>query len=161
MPPKEYQTEFHVILKYPLSLTTNSPNTSTKFFHLAGFAKLTISIIGDVAKPGRYDINKDQLTLFEALALAGDLTIYGDRENVAVIREKDGKSIVTKLDLRSQDIFSSPCFYIEQNDVIIVSPNKYKAATSEINANRSFWVSLTSTGISLATLLLTIFTLNK
>lgn len=125
------------------------------------FAKLTISIIGDVAKPGRYDINKDQLTLFEALALAGDLTIYGDRENVAVIREKDGKSIVTKLDLRSQDIFSSPCFYIEQNDVIIVSPNKYKAATSEINANRSFWVSLTSTGISLATLLLTIFTLNK
>lgn len=120
------------------------------------FADLTISIIGEVARPGRYDIKKDQLTIFEALALAGDMTIYGNREDVAVVREKDGKSIVTKLDLRSAEIFSSPCFYLEQNDVVIVSPNKYKAATSEINQNRSFWISLASTTISLATLILTI-----
>lgn len=120
------------------------------------FAELTISIIGEVNKPGRYDIKKDQLTILEALALAGDLTIYGNRADVAVVREKDGKSVVTKLDLRSADIFSSPCFYLEQNDVIIVSPNKYKAATSEINQNRSFWISLVSTTISLATLILTI-----
>lgn len=125
------------------------------------FAELSVTILGDVAKPGRYDIKKDHLTIFEALALAGDLTIYGDRESVAVIREIDGKNIITKLDLRSQEIFLSPCFYIEQNDVIIVSPNKYKAATAEINQNRSFWISLASTGISLATLLLTIFTLSK
>lgn len=125
------------------------------------FANLTVSIIGEVTKPGRYNINKDQLTIFEALALAGDMTIYGNREDVAIIREKDGKSIVMKLDLRSQDIFSSPYFYIEQNDVIIVSPNKFKAATAEINQNRSFWISLASTGISLATLLLTIFTISK
>ena len=120
------------------------------------FAELTISIIGEVNKPGRYDIKKDQLTILEALALAGDLTIYGNRADVAVVREKEGKSVVTKLDLRSADIFSSPCFYLEQNDVIIVSPNKYKAATSEINQNRSFWISLASTTISLATLILTI-----
>lgn len=125
------------------------------------FANLTVSIIGEVTKPGRYNINKDQLTIFEALALAGDMTIYGNREDVAIIREKDGKSIVTKLDLRSQDIFSSPYFYIEQNDVIIVSPNKYKAATAEINQNRSFWISLTSTAISLATLVITILTVSK
>ncbi|MBQ8492662.1 MAG: polysaccharide biosynthesis/export family protein [Alistipes sp.] len=125
------------------------------------FANLTVSIIGEVTKPGRYNINKDQLTIFEALALAGDMTIYGNREDVAIIREKDGKSIVMKLDLRSQDIFSSPYFYIEQNDVIIVSPNKFKAETAEINQNRSFWISLASTGISLATLLLTIFTISK
>lgn len=120
------------------------------------FAELTISILGEVTRPGRYDIKKDQLTILEALALAGDLTIYGNREDVAVVREKDGKSIVTKLDLRSAEIFSSPCFYLEQNDVVIVSPNKYKAATSEINQNRSFWISLASTTISLATLILTI-----
>lgn len=120
------------------------------------FADLTISILGEVARPGRYDIKKDQLTIFEALALAGDMTIYGSREDVAVIREKDGKNIITKLDLRSQNIFESPCFYLEQNDVIIVSPNKYKAATAEINQNRSFWISLTSTGISLASLVMTI-----
>ena len=89
------------------------------------------------------------------------MTIYGNREDVAIIREKEGKSIVTKLDLRSQDIFSSPYFYIEQNDVIIVSPNKYKAATAEINQNRSFWISLTSTAISLATLVITILTVSK
>ena len=121
------------------------------------FAELTISIIGEVQKPGRYDIRKDQLSILEALALAGDLTIYGNRADVAVVREKDGKSIVTKLDLRSSEIFSSPCFYLEQNDVIIVSPNKYKAATAEINQNRSFWISLASTTISLATLVITIF----
>lgn len=120
------------------------------------FANLTISVIGEVNKPGRYSINMDQMTILEALALAGDMTIYGNRSEVAVVRERDGKSIITKLDLRSSDIFSSPCYYLEQNDVIIVSPNKYKAATSEINQNRSFWISLTSTTISLATLILMI-----
>lgn len=125
------------------------------------FAELTISILGEVNKPGRYDIKKDQLTILEALALAGDLTIYGNRSDVAVIREKDGKSIVTKLDLRSSDVFSSPCYYLEQNDVVIVSPNKYKAATAEINQNRSFWISLASTTISLATLIITIVTVAK
>ena len=120
------------------------------------FADLTISIIGEVTRPGRYDIKRDQLTIFEALALAGDMTIYGNREDVAVVRQINGKNVITKLDLRSQDIFSSPCFYLEQNDIIIVSPNKYKAATAEINQNRSFWISLTSTGISLASLVMTI-----
>ena len=122
------------------------------------FANTSISIIGEVTKPGRYDIKRDEITIFEALALAGDLTIFGNREDVAVIREVDGKNVITKLDLRSSDIFSSPCYYLEQNDVIVVSPNRYKAATSEINQNRSFWISLASTGISLATLLLTILT---
>lgn len=125
------------------------------------FAELTISILGEVNRPGRYDIKKDQFTILEALALAGDLTIYGDRSQVAVIREKEGKSIVTKLDLRSSDIFSSPCYYLEQNDVVMVSPNKYRAATSEINQNRSFWISLASTTISLATLVITIITTTK
>lgn len=120
------------------------------------FAGLTISVIGEVNRPGRYDIKRDQISILEALALAGDMTIYGNRANVAVVREVDGKNIVTKLDLRSGDIFSSPCFYLEQNDVVIVSPNKYRAATSEINQNRSFWISLSSTAIALATLIITI-----
>ena len=120
------------------------------------FKNLTLSIIGEVRNPGRYNINRDRISILEALALAGDLTLYGNRTDVAVIREKDGKSIVTKLDLRSSEIFSSPCFYLEQNDVILVSPNKYRAAAAEINQNRSFWISLASTTISLATLLITI-----
>lgn len=117
------------------------------------FASLTLSILGEVNKPGRYDIRYDQITIFEALALAGDMTIYGNRNDVLVVREQDGKNIVTTLDLRSPEVFNSPCYYLEQNDVVIVNPNKYKAATSEINQNRSFWISLTSTAISLATFL--------
>jgi polysaccharide export outer membrane protein len=80
---------------------------------------------------------------------------------VAVIREIDGKNIITKLDIRSSEIFSSPCFYLEQNDIVLVSPNKYRAASAEINQNRSFWISLASTGISFATLLITIITVAK
>ena len=85
------------------------------------------------------------------------MTIYGNRETVAVVREREGKNVIMKIDLRSADCFSSPCYYLEQNDIIIVSPNKYRAATAEINQNRSFWISLTSTAIALATLLLTVF----
>jgi polysaccharide export outer membrane protein len=117
------------------------------------FASLTLSVVGEVNRPGRYDINKDKMTIFEALALAGDMTIHGKRDDVMVIREIEGKNHVTTLDLRSADVFNSPCYYLEQNDVVIVNPNKYKAATSEINQNRSFWISLTSTAISLATFL--------
>ena len=117
------------------------------------FASLTLSILGEVNKPGRYDIRYDHITIFEALALAGDMTIYGNRNDVLVVREVDGKNVVTILDLRSPEVFTSPCYYLEQNDVVIVNPNKYKAATSEINQNRSFWISLTSTAISLATFL--------
>ena len=120
------------------------------------FADLTISVLGEVNKPGRFSINRDQMTIFEAIALAGDMTIFGKREDVAVIRECNGKNVVTKLDLRSADIFESPCYYLEQNDVIIVSPNKYKAATSEINQNRSFWISIASTAVAVATLVITI-----
>ena len=117
------------------------------------FATLSLSILGEVSKPGRYDIRNDQITIFEALALAGDMTIYGSRNDVLVVREVGNKNVVTTLDLRSPEVFSSPCYYLEQNDVVIVNPNKYKAATSEINQNRSFWISLTSTAISLATFL--------
>ena len=122
------------------------------------FADLAITVIGEVNKPGRYDIKRDNISIFEALALAGDMTIYGNREDVAVIREINGKNVVTKLDIRSKEVFESPYYYLEQNDIVVVSPNKYKAATSEINQNRSFWISLASTSISLATLIITIIT---
>ncbi len=120
------------------------------------FANLTVSVLGEVNRPGRYELTRDKLTLLDALALAGDMTIYGNRENVAVIRECDGKNIVTLLDMRSKDIFESPCFYLQQNDIVMISPNRYKAATAEINQNRTFWLSITSTVISLATLIVTI-----
>lgn len=120
------------------------------------FADMKVSVLGEVAKPGVFTIQQDKISILDALALAGDLTIFGVRDQVAVIRETENGSAVEFLDLTSADIFSSPYFYLRQNDVVYVKPNKYKAATSEINQNRTFWLSIVGTLVSVATLLITI-----
>lgn len=120
------------------------------------FADMKISVIGEVARPGHYDVTRDKLSIFDALAMAGDLTIYGIRTDVAVAREVDGVRTIEYLDLTSKDLFNSPAFYIQQNDVIYVKPNKYKAQAGEISQNRNFYLSLVSTAISVATLIVTL-----
>ncbi len=120
------------------------------------FADMKITIMGEVTRPGQYDVVKDEITLFDALAMAGDMTIYGERDKVAVIRKVDGKSVINYLDLRSKEVFSSPFYHLQPNDVVYVKPNRYKAANAEINQNRSFWISIVSTLVSVATLATTI-----
>ena len=95
-------------------------------------------------------------SIFDALAMAGDLTIYGIRTDVAVAREVDGVRTIEYLDLTSKELFNSPAFYIQQNDVIYVKPNKYKAQAGEISQNRNFYLSLVGTAISVATLIITL-----
>ena len=114
------------------------------------FADMKISVIGEVARPGHYDVTRDKLSIFDALAMAGDLTIYGIRTDVAVART------IEYLDLTSKELFNSPAFYIQQNDVIYVKPNKYKAQAGEISQNRNFYLSLVGTAISVATLIITL-----
>lgn len=123
------------------------------------FADMKVSVLGEVARPGRYDIETDRISLLDAISLAGDLTVYGQRNDVLVIREENGKRTYTELDLTSKDIFSSPCFYLQQNDVVYVRPNKYKAQTGEYNQNRSFYLSLVSTLVSVSTLVVTLVNL--
>ncbi len=120
------------------------------------FADMKISVIGEVARPGQYDITNDRISLLDALSLAGDLTIYGVRSDVKVIREENGVRTTASLDLTSQDIYDSPYFYLQQNDVIYVKPNKYRAQAGEISQNRSFYISLISTAVSVATLIVTL-----
>ena len=120
------------------------------------FADMKISVIGEVARPGFYDITRDKVSIFDALAMAGDMTVYGVRSEVAVTRETDGVRTIEYLDLTSTDIFNSPVFYLQQNDVVYVKPNKYKAQTGEISQNRSFYLSLVGTAISVATLIVTL-----
>jgi len=120
------------------------------------FADMKISVVGEVARPGQYDVTRDKISLFDALAMAGDLTIYGIRTDVAVAREVDGVRTIEYLDLTSTDIFNSPAFYLQQNDVVYVKPNKYKAQTGEISQNRNFYLSLVGTAISVATLIVTL-----
>lgn len=120
------------------------------------FADMKISVVGEVARPGQYDVTRDKISIFDALAMAGDLTIYGQRENVALIREENGMRTVHYFDLKKPDILASPYFYLQQDDVVYVTPNKYKAQAGEINQNRSFYISLVSVAVSVATLLVTI-----
>ena len=119
------------------------------------FADVKFSVLGEVARPGQFSITKDRISLFDALAMAGDLTIYGQRENVALIREENGMRTVHYFDLKNPDILTSPYFYLQQDDVVYVTPNKYKAQAGEINQNRSFYISLVSVAVSVATLLVT------
>ena len=120
------------------------------------FDDMKISVIGEVARPGQYNVTRDKISIFDALAMAGDMTVFGIRTEVAVQREVNGVRSIEYLDLTSKEIFNSPAFYIQQNDVIYVKPNKYKAQTGEFNQNRSFYLSLVSTAISVATLIVTL-----
>ena len=127
------------------------------------FADLKFFVLGEVVRPGQFDITRDKITVLEALAMAGDMTIYGNRTNVAVIRRTaDQKSYeVHELNFLEGDQMSSPAFYLQQGDVVYVQPNKYKAATSEINQNRTFWLSIISTLITATSLTLTIINFAK
>ena len=127
------------------------------------FADMKFFVLGEVLHPGQFDITRDRITILEALAMAGDMTIFGNRANVAVIRRsEDGKKHeVFELNFLEGDQMSSPAFYLQQGDVVYVQPNKYKAATSEINQNRTFWLSIISTLITAASLALTIVNVAK
>lgn len=127
------------------------------------FNELSFSVLGEVGSPGRKVIPNDRITLLEALALAGDLSIVGQRENVLVLRTEDGVQtpyVVNLID--SESLYSSPVYYIRQNDVIYVEPNPKKAAQAYTNAGTfqtvGFWFSLPSTLVSIAMLALQIFT---
>ena len=110
------------------------------------FLNFKVSVMGEVGRPGSFTISGDRITLLEALSMAGDLTIYGRRDRVGVIRENNGKRTILFHDLRSADIFNSPCYYLQQNDIVYVEPNKAKSGQSSINQNNSIgvWVSVIS-----------------
>lgn len=124
------------------------------------FLNFKISVIGDVKSPGIINIKDDKFTILQALAEAGDLNITGDRSNVTVIREKNGKRTFYKLDLRSKSMFDSPAYYMQQNDVVYVVPNEKKAGERDINTNAwkqiSTWTGLISIAISVTTLIVTL-----
>ena len=113
----------------------------------------SVTVMGEVNRPGRYVMPNGRVTILEALGLAGDLTIYGKRDNVLVSRETNGKMEFARIDLGSADLFTSPYYYLEQNDVIYVSPNKVRAISSK---NASLWLSVVSTVASAATVIVTV-----
>ena len=122
------------------------------------FANLCISVLGEVNNPGRFNIDRDRLTILDALSMAGDLTIYGNRYKVMVLRQEGDTQRVYGIDLTSGNhIYSSPAYYLQQNDVVYVEPNAVKARQSTVNGNNvrstSFWISLASLLTSVAILI--------
>lgn len=113
-----------------------------------------ISVLGEVAHPGQFSVNGEKINVLEALALAGDLTIWGRRDNVKLIREAaDGTRRVSELDLTDAALIQSPWYQLEQNDILYVTPNQTKAKNSDVGTSTSLWFSATSIVISLASLL--------
>ena len=113
------------------------------------FMNLTVSVLGEVVHPGRFNIDKDRLTLLDAISMAGDLTVYGKRDNVLVQRDENGKKVLYKVNLNSgHDLYSSPVYYLQQNDIVYVEPNSGRARQATVNGNNirsaSFWMSLAS-----------------
>ena len=111
------------------------------------FLNLKVNVMGEVAHPGSYAITSNKMTLLDALSMAGDLTIYGRRDKVLVIREEDGKRINAYVNLKSKELFESPYFYLKQNDVVYVMPNKRRADQSTISP----WITPVLSGVSILT----------
>ena len=127
------------------------------------FMNLYYQVLGEVEKPGRYAIDKDAVTILDAIGTAGDLTIYGKRESVKVLRNENGKMLTYEVNLCSAaDLIASPAYYIRQNDVIYVDPNDVRARQSTVNGNNvrstSFWISLTSLAASITNTIVIIAT---
>lgn len=127
------------------------------------FLNLTVSVLGEVQRPGRFSIDKDRVTILDAISMAGDLTIQGKRENVLVQRDVDGKTTLYRVDLtKGSELYASPVFYLQQNDVVYVEPNAMKARQATVNGNNvrstAFWFSLVSVLTSIATTVTVIVT---
>ncbi|SHJ00580.1 polysaccharide biosynthesis/export family protein [Flavobacterium terrae] len=102
------------------------------------------TVQGEVTRPGSYPINSERVTLIEALSMAGDLTIYGKRNNIVVVRELNGKKSIGRVDITKADFINSPYYYLSQNDLIYVEPNNAKSSASTFNQNTGVWISIAS-----------------
>lgn len=121
------------------------------------YMNLSVSVLGEVVNPGRYSIDRDKVTLLDAISMAGDLTIYGKREKVLVLREENGVQRVYGVNLcLAEHLYTSPVYYLQQNDVVYVEPNNVRARQATVNGNNvrstSFWISLASLLTTIAVL---------
>ncbi len=155
--------DFPVIGRLKLAGLTRSAAIDTLKKGLAGYVKnptlllrilnYKVTVLGEVRNPGTFTIPNERISLPEALGIAGDLLITGVRKNVLVIRETDGKKTEIRVDLTSKELFSSPAYYLTQNDVVYVEPNRAKINSSVVNtANVSLIVSVVSLFVTMAVL---------
>nr|WP_298994213.1 polysaccharide biosynthesis/export family protein [uncultured Polaribacter sp.] len=116
-------------------------------------ANYKISVLGDVQRPGSYTIPNERITILEAIALAGDLNISAERESILVQREENGKKVEYTVNLLSKDVFTSPVYYLQQNDVVYVKPNYARIQSASANSNTTLFISITGLLITIVSLL--------
>ena len=109
-----------------------------------------VSVLGEVKDPSVLHVPSEKISLLEALSRAGDITIFGRRDDITLIREKNGVKETIKIDLTTNDIFNSPFYYLQPNDIIYVKPNKAKVASS---TGAKAWIPVILSSISLAVIL--------
>lgn len=141
--------EVRVLLRDRLSVYLKDPIINIRL------RNFTVTVLGEVLRPGTYPVNGEQITILEALGLAGDLTLRGVRNNVLVIRDFSGTKVYNRIDLTSKDVVKSPVYYLTQNDVVYVEPNKSGIKETSLDARSSIYVSIASVLITSTVLLLT------
>lgn len=135
-------------------LKTYVKERPTVVVRMSGFK---VSVLGEVAAPGVYPVVNEQINVLEALAMAGDLTIYGVRDNIKLIREdQDGRKQFVTLNLNDADLLLSPYYQLQQNDILYVTPNKVKAQGAGIGQSTTLWISGFSILMSITSLLINI-----
>ncbi|UIR55968.1 polysaccharide biosynthesis/export family protein [Sphingobacterium sp. SRCM116780] len=124
------------VLRKRLSTYINEPGVNMNFNNFR------ISVLGEVARPGSFIMPTERVSILEALGMAGDMTIRGVRSNVVVIREVNGTKTINRLDLTKQDVLNSPFYYLAQNDVVYIEPNKSQINNSKLGANTNIIISI-------------------
>jgi len=128
------------LIKSKANIVYTNPNVQVRF------SNFKVTVLGEVARPASYVIPNEKVSILDALGMAGDLTIFGKRENLILIRDKDGKKEFARLNLNSKELFNSPYYYLKQNDVLYVEPNKGKAAS--LNQARTQTFAIIGTALS-------------
>lgn len=123
---------------------------------LVRFGNFRVSVMGEVARPGTFNIENERVTVLEALSMAGDMTIYGNRAGILLVRETNGLREAVRLNIRDKNLIHSPYFYLQQNDVLYVEPNAPRQRASNISAAETLSISIVGTLISLTTLMINI-----
>lgn len=112
-----------------------------------------VNVLGEVARPGQIKVDRQRFSVLDALAAAGSMTDYGNRTNVLVVRENNGKAEYHYFDLTKSDITSSPYYYLQQNDVVMVAPTETKESNARYDTNNSYRVQVVSAIVSGASVL--------
>jgi polysaccharide export outer membrane protein len=143
------RSEVHQLLEEKISQYIKNPIINLRIMNFK------VSVQGEVTSPGTFEVASDRITLIEALTLAKDLTVYGKRDNILIIREIDGVKSFNRVNITKADFINSPFYYLSQNDVIYVEPNKVKINGAAVGANTGVIISITALLITVITLVIT------